>query len=63
MHVIEFAYVDAESRRIAAIQPVPAFKTLIEAGITRTADCSAVLVEPQAIGDLESIEVVETGEN
>ena len=61
--LIEFSYVDAESKRIVAIQPVPAFKTLLKAGITRTAEQSAVLVEPQAIGDPESIEVVETGEN
>ncbi len=61
--LIEFAYVDAESKRIVAIQPVPAFRTLLEVAITRTADCSAVLVELQVIGSPESSELVETGEN
>ena len=60
--VVEAVYVDIESRRIAAIAPVPAFRALIESAIERTADPSAVLIGPDDVETLESMELVETGE-
>ena len=44
--VVEAVHVDIDSKRIVAIAPVPAFRTLIESAIERTADGSAVLSTP-----------------
>ena len=60
--VVEAVHVDIDSKRIVAIAPVPAFRTLIESAIERTADPSAVLVDPDKAETLESMELVETGE-
>ena len=59
--LIERVYVDVESKRIAGIEPVPAFKTLIDAGMQRTADCSAVLLAPDETPAHGGVDLVETG--
>ena len=60
--LVEAAYVDVESKRIVGIAPVPAFRKLIESGIERTAGHPAVLIDPNKVGNRESMELVETGE-
>ena len=44
--LLERVFVEVESRRIAAIAPQPAFRTLLGAAMRRTAECSAVLLAP-----------------
>ncbi len=62
--LIERAYADVETRRIAGIVPVAPFRSLLDAGMQRTADCSAVLVAPShAAARGEILELVETGES
>ena len=60
--LVEAVHVDIKSRRIVAIVPVPAFRTLLEAAIERTAGQPAVLISPDEVETLESMELVETGE-
>ncbi len=45
--IIERAFVDVASKRISGIVPMPGFRTLIEAGMPRTADAAAVLLPPE----------------
>ena len=44
--IIEHVFVDVDSKRISGLVPMPGFRTLLDAGIQRTADCSAVLIAP-----------------
>ena len=44
--IIERVFVDVESKRISGLVPMPGFRTLLDAGIQKTADCSAVLIAP-----------------
>ena len=60
--LVETVYVDIGSKRIVGIAPVPAFRTLIESAIGRTAGCPAVLIDPDEVGETQSMELVETGE-
>ena len=60
--LVEAVYVDIDSKRIVAIAPVPAFRTLVESAIERTADPSAVLVDPDEVENPEIVDLVETGE-
>ena len=55
--LVEAVYVDIKSRRIVAIAPVPAFVTLLESAIERTAGCPAVLIGPDEVETLESMEL------
>ena len=62
--LIERVYVDVDSKRISGIVPAPAFRTLLDRAMQRTADCSAVLTAPSASVPARGIlELVETGEN
>ena len=61
--LVEAVHVDLESKRIVGIAPVPAFRKLIESGIERPAGHPAGLFDPNKVGALENMEVVETGEN
>ena len=44
--IVERVFVDVEAKRISGLVPVPAFRTLIEAGMQKTADATAVLLPP-----------------
>ena len=61
--LVETVYVDIGSQKIVGIAPVPVFRTLIESGIGRIAGCPAVLIDPDEVGETQSMELVETGEN
>ena len=56
---IERAYADIETRRIGAIAPTPAFRTLLERALVRAGQSDVVLLAPD---ECEKLGVVETGE-
>ena len=62
VHLVE-GYLDIGSRRIVGIAPAPAFRTLVEYGIEKAAGCPAALADPAEVGETQSTELVETGEN
>lgn len=45
--IVERVFVDVESKRISGLVPMPGFRTLIAAGMQRTADAAAVLLPPE----------------
>ena len=61
--LVEAVYVDIGARRVVGIAPVAALRTLVESGIDRIAGCPAVLIDPDEVGETQSMELVETGEN
>lgn len=52
--LIERVYVDMETRRIGAITPVPAFRTLLEEATIRTNHSDVILL---SLGDVERLDV------
>ena len=60
--LFEAVYVDIRSQKIVGIEPVSAFRTLVESGIERTAGYPAILVDPEGIDEDGCMELVETGE-
>ena len=61
--LVQAVYIDIESKCVVGIEPLPAFRTLLESGIAKATGLSVALVSPDEIGDLENVELVETGEN
>ena len=61
--VVERVFVDVETKRISGLVPMPGFRTLLGAGIQKTADHAAVLLPPEYSPAGEMLELVETGEN
>ena len=60
---MQAVYIDIESKCVVGIEPLPAFRTLLESGIAKATGLSVALVSPDEIGDLENVELVETGEH
>lgn len=48
--LIERAYVDLEAKRIGALTPTPAFRTLLERAVRKSDSAAAVLVSPADLG-------------
>ena len=61
--VVERVFVDVETKRISGLVPMPGFRTLLGAGIQKTADHAAVLLPPEYSPAGEMLELVETGED
>ena len=61
--VVERVFVDVETKRISGLVPMPGFRTLLGAGMQKTADHAAVLLPPEYSPAAEMLELVETGEN
>ena len=62
--IIEHVLVDVESKRLSSLVPMSGFRTLLDIGIQKTADCSAVILAPSVIPQARGVlELVETGEN
>ena len=53
---------DVATKRISGLVPMPGFRTLLEAGMQKTADAAAVLLPPE-YSPAGMVELVETGEN
>ena len=45
--VVERVFVDVETKRISGLVPMPGFRTLLGAGMQKTADHAAVLLPPE----------------
>ncbi len=61
--LIERAYIELETKRIGAITPAPAFRSLLDVAMQRTAGQPAVLLAPQYTPAQGILELVETGES
>ena len=61
--LVQDVYIDIESKSVVGIEPLPALRTLLESGIAKTAGPLVALIAPDEIEGLESMELVETGEN
>ena len=61
--VVERVFVDVETKRISGLVPMPGFRTLLGAGMQKTADHAAVLLPPEYSPAAEMLELVETGES
>ena len=61
--VVERVFVDVDTKRISGLVPMPGFRTLLGAGMQKTADHAAVLLPPEYSPAAEMLELVETGEN
>ena len=62
--IVEHVLVDVESKRLSSLVPMSGFRTLLDIGIQKTADCSAVILAPSVIPQARGVlELVETGEN
>ena len=45
--IVERVFVDVETKRISGLVPMPGFRTLLGAGMQKTADAAAVLLPPE----------------
>ena len=61
--VVERVFVDVDTKRISGLVPMPGFRTLLGAGMQKTADHAAVLLPPEYSPAAEMLELVETGES
>ena len=62
--IIEHVLVNVESKRLSSLVPMSGFRTLLDIGIQKTADCAAVILAPSEIRQARGVlELVETGEN
>lgn len=61
--IVERVFLDVETKRISGLVPMPGFRTLLGAGMQKTADHAAVLLPPDYSPARQMLELVETGEN